>query len=768
MSRPVLRQKLRFYSLVFVILWTILLAISCVSELLAQKRKVAELAKIEARSIIARDMLYRRWATMHGGVYAPVTEKSQPNPYLAQIPERDLTTPSGRALTLINPSYMTRQVYEMGREYGINGHITSLKLLNPGNAADPWERQALIRIAAGETEVTGLETLDGEPYLRFMRRLEVEKDCLECHAAQGYSEGDVRGGLSASIPMAPYLQHFQERQRKTVLIHFVFWLIGGLGFGMGVWRLHIQAKEQEKVERELRNAALEWSAAMDSSDDATYLLDCQRRIVRANQAFYRLSGSSPQEVVGRHIVEVVHPQGELIPCPVCRAQDELRDLKIIMEAEHPDNPAGRPIEVTVKIVRDSGGEPLSILMSLHDLTDARKEEEERCRLEARLRQSQKMEAIGTLAGGIAHDFNNILSVIFGYTELAIIEDGDPEKRREDLKEVLEGARRAKDLVQQILAFSRKTEQRKQPLQISLIVKDALKMLRSSIPATIEIKQNITSEGTILADSSQIHQVVMNLCVNAYHAMRETGGTLAVSLEEVEISGEDEGYGALIPGRHLKLEVSDSGCGMSPEIREKIFEPYFTTKKTGEGTGLGLAVVHGIVKSHNGHITVYSEPGTGTTFHIYLPLVEEQAAGLPVKEVVADLSGKGEHILFVDDEPQIRDFVEMLFLRYGYRITTFTNGMQALEEFQDHPGQFDLVITDMTMPYMTGAELAQKMLGIRPDIPIILCTGQSELINREKALAMGVCDYLNKPVLQYDFLSAVRKALAKDNSKHPAG
>jgi CheY-like chemotaxis protein len=261
---------------------------------------------------------------------------------------------------------------------------------------------------------------------------------------------------------------------------------------------------------------------------------------------------------------------------------------------------------------------------------------------------------------------------------------------------------------------------------------------------------------------------MNLCTNAYHAMRETGGTLAVSLKEVKIGAEEYGYADLAPGNYLKLEVSDTGCGIDPKIQEKIFEPYFTTKKPGEGTGLGLAMVHGIVKSHHGHITVYSETGKGTSFHVYLPLTEEKVAELPAKENIADPAGKGERILFVDDEAQICAFADILFSGHGYQVTTFANGVQALEEFRNHPDQYDIVITDMTMPHMTGAELAQTILGMRPDIPVILCTGQSELINRKKALALGVCVYLNKPVLQHDFLSAVRKALERDNPQHPAG
>ena len=389
-------------------------------------------------------------------------------------------------------------------------------------------------------------------------------------------------------------------------------------------------------------------------------------------------------------------------------------------------------------------------------------EEEKRKLESQLRQAQKMEAIGTLAGGIAHDFNNILSIIFGYNELAM-EEQNPEKRQQHLLELNKGAERAKELVGQILAFSRKAEQQKQPLQVSSIIKEALKMLRASIPATIEIKQDIASNGMVLADPTQIHQIIMNLCTNAYHAMRETGGILAVSLKEVAIGATEYSYANIPKGRYLKLEVSDTGCGMDQKTQEKIFEPYFTTKKIGEGTGLGLAVVHGIVASHHGHITVYSEPGKGTGFHVYLPLTEQDASILPDKTEPKELLGKGERVLFVDDEEQIRKVLGAILTRNGYHVTICADGVQALAKFQENPDQFDLVITDMTMPSMTGAELAQKILALRPQTPVILCTGHSELINREKAFALGICEYLTKPILMETFLGATRKALDHDSS-----
>ncbi|MFA6499291.1 MAG: ATP-binding protein [Desulfurivibrionaceae bacterium] len=506
--------------------------------------------------------------------------------------------------------------------------------------------------------------------------------------------------------------------------------------------------------------------SVEAASDALFWMTPDARIVDVNKAACHSLGYTREELLQLTVPDVdTHYDAEAW-------QQHFSELQkhgtLMLESEHRAKDGKVfPVEIAANYVK-VGTEEYNCAF-VRNITDRKLAEMDRVEMETRLLQSQKMEAMGTLAGGIAHDFNNILSVIFGYTELAKREDGDPEKRREELDQVLKSACRAKDLVQQILAFSRKTEQQQQqPLQISLIIKEALKMLRSSIPSTIEIKQDIRSTGTVLADATQIHQITMNLCTNAYHAMRETGGTLAVSLNEVEIRKDDEEYGELAPGRYLKLEVSDTGSGISPEVKDKIFEPYFTTKKTGEGTGLGLAVVHGIIKSHHGHIAVYSEPGKGATFQVYLPLVENKAVELPIQVAVADLAGKGERILFVDDEEQIRAFADRLFSTNGYQVTSCKHGAEAFDAFQNSPDQFDLVITDMTMPYLTGAELAQKILAIRPEMPIILCSGHSELMNKQKALAMGVCEYLSKPVLQHDFLSAVRRILKKDNSQHLPG
>ncbi|MFZ5774369.1 MAG: PAS domain S-box protein [Thermodesulfobacteriota bacterium] len=415
-------------------------------------------------------------------------------------------------------------------------------------------------------------------------------------------------------------------------------------------------------------------------------------------------------------------------------------------------------ETIVAPILDSAGSTAGYVMTRRDVT--RQVETEKL-----LAQSQKMEAIGTLAGGIAHDFNNILSAIVGYTELARLRAGNGDKQQEYLAHIHDASMRARDLVQQILAFSRKATQQMAPLQISSIVKEALKLLRATIPATIEIRQEITTEASVLADATQIHQVVMNLCTNAYQAMWESGGTLGISVREVTPSSETLGRPLDdLPtpgGRHVLIEVSDTGCGMDQETLKKIFDPYFTTKELGRGTGLGLAVVHGIVKSHKGRISVYSEKGKGSTFRVLLPVVESGTSSLheETREIAA-LSGCNERVMFVDDEEQIRTMAREYLTSFGYRVDVFSDGASALTKLTQDPQYYDLLVTDMAMPDMDGKALAQQAMTLRPDLPVILCTGYSALINAESARAMGIREYVQKPVVMADLLEHMKKALSR--------
>lgn len=403
---------------------------------------------------------------------------------------------------------------------------------------------------------------------------------------------------------------------------------------------------------------------------------------------------------------------------------------------------------------DNNGNIEYVVCTAHDITERKRMEKEKKKLEARLRQAQKMEAIGTLAGGIAHDFNNILFPILGYSEMLMNDAPDNSDLKRDLSIIFNGTKRARDLVKQILAFSRQREYDLKPIKVHLVVKEALKLIRSSIPATIDIMQNIIDCELVMADYTQIHQVAINLLTNAYHAMEKKGGKLKVTLKEVDLRVDD--LKGMPPGTYVRLTVSDTGIGMDQSTIDRIFDPYFTTKKEGKGTGLGLAVVHGIIKSHGGHISVYSEPGKGSEFHVYLPVIKAQQETKQIE--IQPIKKSNERILVVDDEKMVVEIQQKMLKRLGYDVTSCTSSVEALKAFQANPDNFDLIITDMTMPNMTGDQLAQKIMEIRTDIPIILCSGFSEKMSNEKAKSLGIKKFLMKPVLIKDLSITIRREL----------
>ena len=408
-------------------------------------------------------------------------------------------------------------------------------------------------------------------------------------------------------------------------------------------------------------------------------------------------------------------------------------------------------------IKNEHGEVYRIAGIEEDITDQKRVEETLLKTEREYRQSSKMEAIGTLAGGIAHDFNNILTAILGYTELAIATTPKESRANRNLQEVLTAGHRAKHLVQQILTFSRQKGQERQTINIPQVVQEALKLLRPTIPTTIEIRQNIKSQAYILADPTQIHQVIVNLCTNAEYAMRESGGLLDITLDDVEINDTDSlDRPDLKPGPYIRLTVKDSGIGMSPEVVERMFDPFFTTKPFGEGSGMGLAVVHGIVTTHGGNIFVESAPGIGTKIAMYLPTIRTAIWDVMTNPNPIPL-GK-ESILFVDDEETIVRLGQEFLTYLGYQVTIKTNSVEALDVFRSNPQQFDLVITDQTMPTMPGDALARELLRIRPDLPVILCTGFSHIVSADKAKAMGIRGYLMKPLAIRDLAPIVRHVL----------
>ncbi len=405
------------------------------------------------------------------------------------------------------------------------------------------------------------------------------------------------------------------------------------------------------------------------------------------------------------------------------------------------------------------GKAYRMVGSIQDIHKQKQAEEEKARLQNRLQQAQRMESIGTLAAGIAHDFNNILYNIIGYAEVAQNYQIPKDHPAQDsVEEILRASDRATDLVKQILTFSRKKKQEKVKFQVSSIIKEAIKLLQATVPATIEIQEDIAAKNDfILADPGGIHQMLMNLCTNAIYAMRENGGVLKVSLGHKELEpSEVSSWAELLPEPYLMLTISDTGHGMEKAVNERIFDPYFTTKPAGEGTGLGLSVVHGIVKSCGGIITVESEQGKGSSFKVLFPQVAR--GKVQETEVAKTISRGSEKILFLDNEKSIVKMGKVMLEGLGYAVVTETSGPRALTRFSKHPEEFDLVITGMTMPQMTGDKFSEELIRIQPNIPIILCTGFSELITDDKAREIGIKAFVFKPITTQEMATTIRQVL----------
>lgn len=382
---------------------------------------------------------------------------------------------------------------------------------------------------------------------------------------------------------------------------------------------------------------------------------------------------------------------------------------------------------------------------------------EQRRLEAQIQQTQKMETIGRLAGGIAHDFNNILFPVLGHTEMLLDDIPSDSPLKGGVAEIYSSALRAKELVKQILTFSRQEQRELKLFKIQPVIKEVLSLIRSTIPTTIDIVQNIEKDcGPIKADPTQIHQVIMNVATNAYHAMENNGGEMRVELKEVYLGNYDLTDPDMKPGLYACLLIKDTGTGVKKEILDKIFDPFFTTKEKGKGTGMGLSVVHGIIKSLNGGIQAHSHHGEGTEFHIYIPVYKNTNNDETNNQKV--IIGGNEHILFVDDETSIVTMQQQLLTRLGYQVTSFTNSIEALEVFRKHSDQFDLVITDLAMPKMPGDQLAEEILRLKSDMKIILCTGFSDKMTSEHAKAIGIKRLLEKPIVKYEIANNIRKTL----------
>jgi PAS domain S-box-containing protein len=542
-----------------------------------------------------------------------------------------------------------------------------------------------------------------------------------------------------NTPPSFYNTYEKEIQALACFVGLLLILVAILAF-------HIRLRL--KAEKELRISEERFRQLSDSSSEGIVMHE-QGIALYFNQVFLDMYGYTTDELKGKDVLALL-----LTPESCERARERVREDNCDPYEAVGVRKNGQefPIEIRARYLELEGRRVR--VSSTRDLTHQK-------RMEAHLVQSQKLEAIGTLAGGIAHDFNNILSAIMGYAQLAQLETPQGSGLANDLDQILTASNRARDLVRQILTFSRQTKNETAPVCLATIVKETQKMLRATLPTTIEIRTLLESDAYILADPTQIHQVLMNLATNAALAMRAEGGTLEVQLKNRILTPDEiPSYPGIQPGKFVQLSVGDTGCGMSPEVQRRIFEPFFTTRSPGEGTGLGLSMVHGIVHDLGGTIIVYSEKGMGSVFRILLPVYQEQVEDAGTEAQEEELPRGNERILVVDDETFQTDLASRILSGLGYRVTTVNNSPEALDLFQKDPDAFDLVISDVTMPKMTGDALIARLRSVRSDIPVMLCTGYSERVSQEKIEEWGIQAFAIKPISRREMAEKVREALSR--------
>lgn len=526
-------------------------------------------------------------------------------------------------------------------------------------------------------------------------------------------------------------------------------LVDGAWHSIGIIR---DITERKKAEVKLRQSEERFRALHNASfggiiiHDKGLILDC-------NQGLSEISGYTFDELVGMDGLQLIAPDWRnIVQEKIYSGYEETYEVEGLRK-----DGTIYPLSIRGSNIPYKGHEVR--VTEFRDITERKKVEEERRRLEAQLTQAHKMESIGALAGGIAHDFNNILGAILGYVQLSQNVTPATSPAAQFLDKALEGIQRATSLVGQILAFSRQEDAQQVPLEVAPIINEVVKLLRPILPSTIKITKHI-QEGTraISADPTQVHQILMNLCTNAFHVMEKEGGTLTIELMNKELLPQDvQQYPGVAPGPFIDLTIGDTGPGIAEELIDKIFDPYFTTKPLGKGSGMGLSIVHGIVQSYGGFIKVENKEGTGAWFHIHLPAIT-QMNKVDENHEEEGITGGCERILLVDDEELVADMTRSMLVYLGYDVTVFTNSLESVNVFSSDPSQFDMVITDQTMPVMTGVDIAQRMLKIRPDIPIIICTGYSSTVSEGKVLAMGVKGFAMKPLAIKDISILIRKIL----------
>lgn len=921
--------------------WTITVVASLLWNRHQVEQSIEALVAEEARSNFKKDIVYRSWNAQFGGVYVPVTEKTPPNPYLKDMKERDITTPSGIRLTLINPAYMTRLVHTLGLErFGTRGHITSLHPVRPENAADEWEIAALHDFERGVDEVISEEIIDSEPHFRLMRPLVTEKNCLKCHASQGYREGDIRGGISVAVPMSLYRIAIKAGQRPLLLAHLLIWIFGLCGIGSVNLILHRVALARKaefehiaaqissdfvrlapgKADTGIKSALAmtgrfigvdrvnlylfqknesslihthEWcdkgvSSQIDiqkkiSPDEVPWMMvrlkkfniihipvvaelppdaAAEKKMFESREAKSliivplvlgnRLMGFLGADIVGnshgRMEEDLVFLQlvGETIIHAIDRDRAEralacqserldrilkgtnvgtwewniqtgetivnerwaeiigstTKELDPFVEGSryrncHPDDrkkadellqecferkrefyscelqvrhKSGEWIWVEDRgkiITWTENGRPEWMYGTRTDISLQKKKEQEQQKISEQLQQAQNLESLGVLAGGIAHDFNNILMGIMGYADHALDNLSMASVCRHNINQVINASKRAAELCNQMLDYAGKGHYERKTISLRRLITETLTILNSSISKKNRLDVCIETEiPNIMADPTQIRQILLNLVINASEAIGDRSGIITISTGKTDIPENDVWNEYVVaphtPGTYVYFEVSDTGCGFNRETAQHFFEPFFTTKFTGRG--LGLSAVLGIVRVHEGALWISSAPEKGATFKVLLPADHDSEDGKSSETGKNAWQGEGV-VLLVDDEEMVLDVTGQMLKRMGMHVLTAKDGLEAVATYRGHQVEIDIVLLDMTMPYLNGEETFQELHKINPEVKVVIASGYNEDDITSRTQSKGLAGCLQKPYTLAKLRSLFSRVMSAEYSTH---
>ncbi|WP_339134329.1 MAG: DUF3365 domain-containing protein [Candidatus Electrothrix sp. GW3-4] len=773
------------YGWVLAFLWLATVTSSMTWNMHRIQQSTLETAQTHARSSYKKDIIYRRWNAMHGGVYVPVTDKTPSNPHLTSE-RRDIMTASGIKLTLVNPAYMTRQVLELQmQESGIQEHITSLNPIRPENRADPWEAEALKQFVQGVTEVSSVEVMNGVPYLRLMKPLMVNGECMQCHASQGYQVGDVRGGISVSVPLLPFKEIADRNRLILVVWHAVLLFIGLGGVYCGNKKILRNIEQRKQVEHELEQAyeemeqrvedrtlelqqeieerkkaqletlraQKEWERTFDSVPDLITILNDRHDIIHANKAMSERLNIPMEQIINNKCYRLMH--GTESPPTFCPHTKLLKDHKPY-SAEVFEERLQCYLHIMVTPLYDENN---SFVGSVHVARDITAQKE----AEAKLRKAEKMEAIGLMAGGVAHDLNNILAAIVGYPDLLLMELPDDSQLRQPLESIRRSGEMAGEVVADLLTVARGVLAERQPANLNTLVREYLvspegKELQKRHE---DVSFNVSLEPNLMNIScSPVHmkKCIMNLVGNAAEAINGDGTvTLVTRNQLVDVPMTAVGM-TLQAGRYAVVAIRDTGSGIDKNDLQHIFEPFYSKKVMGRsGTGLGLAVVWNSVQDHNGGIIVESGP-QGTLFELFFPAITDELIQESDEVTLDGLKGNGETVLLVDDETEQREIAGKMLNLLGYTVHAVSSGEEAVRYMQKN--KVNLLLLDMVMgPGLNGRETYEQIIMIHPGQKTIIVTGFSKHDEIEKMRQLGVDLIVKKPFRLEGLAKKVRQALA---------